>query len=79
MCSALAHIPISNIDESWIIIMSNTPDNDKLPLFNDYFIEQLLENPIISRGILKYHKRGHRTNNIVECWNSKLNKILNTS
>jgi len=40
MCSALVHIPISGIDEGWIIIMSNTPDNDKLKIFYDYFIEQ---------------------------------------
>lgn len=33
MCSALAHIPIGDIDEGWIIIMSNSPDNDKLRLF----------------------------------------------
>ncbi|KAF0713219.1 MULE domain-containing protein [Aphis craccivora] len=78
MCCALAHIPISDIDEGWIIIMSNTPDNDKLTLFYDYFIEQWLENPIISRGMWNCHKRRHRTNNIVEGWNSKLNKLLNT-
>jgi len=51
MCSDLAHIPIDDIDEGWIIIMTNTPDNDKLQIFYDYFIEQWLENPIISRSV----------------------------
>jgi len=77
MCSALAHIPIDDIDEGWIIIMTNTPDNDKLQIFYDYFIEQWLENPIISRSVWNCYQRRHRTNNIVEGWNSKLNKILN--
>ncbi|KAE9544242.1 hypothetical protein AGLY_001421 [Aphis glycines] len=77
MCSALAYIPFDDIDEGWIIIMTNTPDNDKLQIFYDYFIEQWLENPIISRSVWYCYQRRHRINNIVEGWNSKLNKILN--
>ncbi|KAL4085447.1 hypothetical protein QTP88_027305 [Uroleucon formosanum] len=73
MCCALAHIPIDDIDESWIIVMTNTPDNDKLQIFYDYFIEQWLENPIISRNVWNCYQRRHRINNIVEGWNSKLN------
>jgi len=78
MCSTLAHIPVGDIDEGWIIIMSNSPDNDQLRLFFDYFIEQWLENPIILRRTWNCHKKIHRTNNIVKGWISKLNKILNT-
>jgi len=51
MCSALAYIPNYDIDEGWINIMRNTPDNDNLKIFYDYFIEQWLENPVNSRGV----------------------------
>jgi hypothetical protein len=37
----------------------------------------LLDIPIISRSVWNCYKKRHRTNNIVEGWNSRLNKILN--
>lgn len=46
MCFALAHIPFRDIDEGWLIIMENAPENDKLKIFYDYFVEQWLENLI---------------------------------
>ncbi|KAF0759758.1 MULE domain-containing protein [Aphis craccivora] len=77
MCSALALIPLQDIDEGWLIIMENSPDNEKLKLFHDYFVEQWLENTIISKYIWNCFQKRHRTNNIVEGWNSRLNKQLN--
>ncbi|XP_060845637.1 uncharacterized protein LOC132925246 [Rhopalosiphum padi] len=59
MCSALAHIPIDDIDGGWIIIMINTSDNDKLQIFYDYLIEQWLKNPIISRSVWNCYQRRH--------------------
>jgi len=51
MCSALALIPLQYIDEGWLIIMESNPNNKKLKLFHDYFVEQWLENAIISIDI----------------------------
>lgn len=77
MCSALALIPLQDIDEGWLIIMENSPDNEKLKLFHDYFVEQWLENTIISKDIWNCFQKRHRTNNIVEGWDSRLNKQFN--
>lgn len=57
MCSALAHISIDDINEGWIIIMSNKPDNDEPKIIYDYFIEQWLENPNISSEVWNCHKK----------------------
>jgi len=74
MCSALALIPLQDIDEGWLIIMENSPNNEKLKLFHDYFVEQWLENEIMSKNIWNCYQKRHRTNNVVEGWNSRLNK-----
>ncbi|KAL4123194.1 hypothetical protein QTP88_015417 [Uroleucon formosanum] len=66
MCSALALIPFQDIDEGWLIIMESSPNNEKLKLFYDYFVEQWLENEIMSKTIWNCHQKRHRTNNVVE-------------
>lgn len=57
MCSDLALIPLQDIDEGWLIIMENSPDNEKHKLFHDFFVEQWLENTIISKDIWKFSKK----------------------
>jgi hypothetical protein len=51
MCSALAFIPLQDIDEGWLIIMENSLNNEKLKFLHDYFVEQWLENAIMSKNI----------------------------
>lgn len=77
MCSALSLIPLQNIDEGWLIIMENSPNNEKLKIFHDYFVEQWLDNATITKDIWNCYLRRHRTNNVVEGWNSRLNKEIN--
>ncbi|KAL4126003.1 hypothetical protein QTP88_010235 [Uroleucon formosanum] len=77
MCSALALITLQDIDEGWLIIMESNPNNEKLKLFHDYFVEQWLENEIMSKNIWNCYQKRHRTNNVVEGWNSRLNKQIN--
>lgn len=77
MCSALAHIPIDDIDEGWIMIMENTPEVEKLRRFYDYFVEQWLDNTLFTRDTWNcYWRKLHRTNSIVKEWNSELNELL---
>lgn len=54
MCSALALIPLIDINSGWPIIMGISPNNEKLKIFHDYFIELWLENEITSTDILYY-------------------------
>lgn len=73
MCGALPFLKLEDIDDGWVHIHSNSPVNDKLEEFFDYFIEQWLENPHLPREIWNCYKRRHRTNNAVEGWNYRLN------
>lgn len=76
-CAALVHIPPQNIDDAWLIIMEDAPeDNVKLTEFLDYFVEQWLENLTITRSMWNVYEQRHRTNNAVEGWNSKLNALV---
>jgi hypothetical protein len=76
MCAALAYLPIDKVEEGWIMFMESVPQNEKLTLFLDYFVEQWMENQNvpIEMWIIRQHR--HRTNNAVEGWNSKLNSII---
>jgi hypothetical protein len=43
MCAALAFFLIGKVG-CWFIIMQNAPQNDKLTVFFDYYVQQLMEN-----------------------------------
>jgi len=43
-CAALTHLPIKTVVEGWLMMMENVPQNEKLTLFLDYFVEQWLKN-----------------------------------
>lgn len=50
MCSALAHLPVENVDNGWLVIQAETPNNDeKLTKFYDYFVTQWLEHSSITK------------------------------
>lgn len=70
MCAALAHLPEEHISDGWLHIMENAPNLEALDKFNDYFVEQWLENVWIW---VCYNER-HRTTNSVEGWHNRLNK-----
>ena len=42
--AALAHRPVSKTEELWTMILENVQQKEKLTLFLDYFVEQLMEN-----------------------------------
>lgn len=76
MCSALAYMPLNTIEDGWILIMEGVPDNEKLNQFIDYFVEQWMDNPSLPTALWNVHNQRHRTNNAVEGWNSKLNRMI---
>jgi hypothetical protein len=45
MCAALAYLPIDRVEEGWLMIMDSVPQNEKLTLFLDYFVEQWMVSP----------------------------------
>lgn len=70
MCAALAHLPKEYIPEAWLLIMENSPQEDALVKFSDYFVEQWLQD---SDFIWVCYKERHRTTNSVEGWHHRLN------
>ncbi|GBN85427.1 hypothetical protein AVEN_220897-1 [Araneus ventricosus] len=79
MCAALAFLPEEDIDDAWIKIQEHSPQNFLLTKFYDYFVEQWLENSTITVSMWNCFKRLHRTNNIIEGWNNKVNAFIGKS
>ena len=55
--------------------MEHCPENPQLMRFNDYFVDQWLENDAIGDSWNCY-KQKHRTTNSLEAWHSKLNRTI---
>ena len=75
MCAALAYLPPENVDDGWLSIMEASPVSENICKFNDYMIEQWLENAIFTDTWNCYQQR-HRTTNALEGWHSKFNKCV---
>ena len=54
------------------MIMEIVPQNEKLTLFLDYFVKQWMDNQHVSIEVWNINKHRNRTNNAIQCWNSKL-------
>ncbi|KAG8175297.1 hypothetical protein JTE90_027111 [Oedothorax gibbosus] len=59
--------------------MEDSPRNPKLQQFYDYFVEQWLENTSVPIKMWNCYQKSHRTNNAVEGWHYKLNKLVSKS
>jgi len=44
MCAALAYALINKVEEGWLMIMDNVPQNEKWILLLDYNVQQLMKN-----------------------------------
>jgi hypothetical protein len=78
LCSALALLPESNIEEGWIYIKavsSNSYNKANIYKFIKY-METFWLKCSAFRSQWCVSSERHRTNNIVESWNSKLNKEM---
>jgi hypothetical protein len=76
MCAGLAYLPIDEVEDGWLMLMESLPQNEKLTLFLDYFVEQWMEKQNVPIEMWNIHQHRHRTNNAVEGWNSKLSSII---
>ena len=75
MSAALAHLLIKKVEEGWLMMMENFPQNEKLALFLDYFVEQRMENQNVPIEMWSINKHQHRTKSAVGGWKSKLKSI----
>lgn len=78
LTASLAHLPTTLTDEGWLHIMENSPNNEQIDSYNDYFVTQWLENETIQDMWICYNQR-HRTTNVCESWNSRLNRNIGKS
>ncbi|GBN79445.1 hypothetical protein AVEN_69305-1 [Araneus ventricosus] len=77
MCAVLAHLPIEDIVDGWLCIMEDSPENEKLQRFYDHFLNQWMENSVITIDMWNCLKKLHSTNNAVEGWYNKLYRLMN--
>ena len=73
MCAALAHLPSWATEEGWLFIMESSPLSQGIEAFNDYFVDQWIENDIVNDMWICYGEK-HRTTNVVEGWHNRLNR-----
>lgn len=76
MCAAVAFLKTEDVHDGWVEIHSQAPENPKLSIFFDYFVEQWLDNESIPIEMWNCHGRQHRTTNAVEGWHHKINNLL---
>ncbi|XP_045504938.1 uncharacterized protein LOC123701487 [Colias croceus] len=75
LCTCLAFLPKEDIEDGWLSVMENSIPDEKVTQFNDYFVEQWLEPPgMISKWCC--YKERHRTTNLVEARNQRLQCYL---
>lgn len=75
LCAALTHLPPNFIEDGWLYIMAESPNNQDFTKFNDYFVNTWLEDNVLSNIWCTYNEY-HRTNNMVESWNNKIKKHI---
>jgi hypothetical protein len=76
LCAALAYLLVVKVEEGWLMIMENVPQSEKLTLFLDYYVQELMQNRDVPIEMWNINKYWHRANSVVEGWNSKLQSIM---
>ncbi|KAK2712125.1 hypothetical protein QYM36_010976 [Artemia franciscana] len=72
--AALAHIPGAEVEDAWLDVMKQAPESSVH--FNDYFVEQWLENEKLPLSAWNSSDASHRTTNSTEGWHHRLNKCI---
>lgn len=75
-CAALTLLKPEDVDLGWIHIQSHAPIKVKITKFLDFFVDQWLQNSSIPLEMGNCFNVHHRTNNVVEGWNHKINRKL---
>ncbi|XP_026730338.1 uncharacterized protein LOC113495674 [Trichoplusia ni] len=76
LCTLLPHLPITDLDEAWLYIMSQSPQDKNVTKFNDYMVAQWLEHRFWKGKFTCYGEK-NKTNNFVESHYSEINKKIN--
>lgn len=76
LCTLLPHLPIENLDDAWLYIMSFSPQTDIVTKFNDYIVTQWLEHNFWRNKFTCYGEK-NKTNNFTESHYSEINKKIN--
>ena len=71
-----SYLAIGRVEDGWLPIMENLPENERSVIFMDYLVQQWMGNPKVTVGLWNVHGQRHRTNNVVESCYSKLNSII---
>lgn len=75
-CVVLAHLPQRAIENGWLYVMSQCPDDKNIFKFNDYFVETWLNETSFFADKWSCNNMNHRTTNMVESWHSTVNKKI---
>ncbi|XP_075990283.1 uncharacterized protein LOC142985927 [Anticarsia gemmatalis] len=75
LCISLAFLPKDEIEDGWLAVMGNSYPDPLVTEFNDYFVTQWLEPQGMIEKWCCYQER-HRTTNLVEAWNQRLQAFL---
>jgi hypothetical protein len=57
-------------------VHEKVPQNEKLSLLLDYFVERWMKNQNVPIEMWNINKHWHRINKEIEGWNSKLNSTI---
>lgn len=77
-CVVLAHLPKEAVENGWLYIMSQCPNDKNIVKFNDYFVRTWLNETSIFADKWSCNFSQHRTTNMVESWHSTVNKKINS-
>lgn len=74
--SALAHLPFEELLDAWLFALDKGPKTKIAKSFNEYFYKTWMDPKSIYFGRWTCHNQVNRTNNAIEGWHSKVNKLL---
>lgn len=72
----LPYLPPNDLDDAWLYIMSESPQDSNITKFNDYMITQWIDHKFWSNKWCCYGQT-HKTNNYTETHYSVINKSIN--
>lgn len=67
------------MDNAWLYIMSQCPNNETLVKFNNYFVDTWLNETSFFADKWCVNNSQHRTTNMLETWHSVINVAAITS
>lgn len=75
LCTVLPYLPPDDLDDAWLYIMSESPQDNKVTAFNDYMVTQWIDHKLWSNKWCCYGQ-AHKTNNYAETHYSAINKAI---